>query len=182
MGLRKTTAITTVLGLLVGAGAAAGTAAALWPDDPAPPPVPGMVEGDLAIRAAPGQSGPVQISVLTLRCGMSFITGTHAEYFSEHGQICRIGVEVRNNQTTSINVDSTRQLLVLPDGSTAAPDNITMLIRRQIALQPVGAHNAAVLEYWYDITAGISPTAIRLQGTADLPQIEVPLPPHNWKP
>lgn len=193
MGLRKVplvTAVTAALGLLVGAGAAAGTAAALWPDSPrarpapttAPPPVLGMVEGDLAVGAAPAQSGPVQITVLTLRCGMSFITGTHAEHFAEQGQICRVGVQIANNQTTSINVDSTRQLLVLPGGATAGPDNQSMLIRRQIGLQPVGAHNIAVLEYWYDIAAGISPTAIRLQGSADLPQIEVPLPPHNWKP
>ncbi|MDI2126257.1 hypothetical protein [Yinghuangia seranimata] len=179
-----------VFGLLLGGGAAAGVAAARWPEHekpkPPPPPaapaVPGMVEGDIAVGAAPQRSGNVELTVLTLRCGMSFITGTHAEHFAEQGQICRVGVQIRNDQTTSVNVDSTTQQLVLANGATAAPDNQSMLIRRQIGLQPVGAHNIVVLEYWYDIAADTQPTAIRLKGTADLPTVEVPLPAHQWKP
>ncbi|MGA4542249.1 hypothetical protein ACPA54_19885 [Uniformispora flossi] len=178
MGLRKTTAITAALGLLVGAGAAAGTAAALWPGA-AKDTVPYVYEGDKVVDSAPVKSAFLEVRVTAYHCGLAYITGTHAEYYA-HGQLCRVGVRLDNQQLVTANIDSRIQKIVLADGTELIPDDIPMQIKRQEQVQQMGARNIVVLSYWFDIPADAVPVAVRIRATPEAPPAEIRLPKATW--
>lgn len=174
----RRTAVAAVLGLLAGAAAAGGTAAALWPDDAKSPP-PYTYPDDAVVDSAPLHSGFLEVRVTAFRCGMTFITGTHAEHVAS-GQICRIGVRLDNQQAVTANIDSRLQVLVLDDGTEVPIDDVSMMVKRQQQVQQMGARNIVVLSYWFDIPADRHPAAIRVRATVELPPAEVPLPRRTW--
>lgn len=175
---RRLLAATAALGLLAGAGTAAGIAAATWPDDKSE--VPYVYEGDAVVDSAPVRSDFLEVRVTAYHCGMAFTTGTHAEYYAR-GQICRIGVRLDNQQLVTANIDSRIQKIVLDDGSEAIPDDVVMQIKRQQQVQQMGARNIVVLSYWFDIPRERRPVAIRVRATAESLPAEVALPAHTWE-
>ncbi|MCF2530441.1 DUF4352 domain-containing protein [Yinghuangia soli] len=165
----------TVLGLLVGAGAAAGTAALLWPDGSNGDPRLHPDKNDLIVHAAPVRSGEIEMEVRTLQCGLEFTTGTHAEAMAR-GQFCAVRVTFHNDQPVTADIDTRRQELVLDDGSVVQTGNEVMQIKRQLRTQSVGGRNVITLDLWYDIPVDRHPKAIRLISEPDLRGHEPPRP------
>jgi hypothetical protein len=175
---RRTLALVAALALLIGAGTAAATAAALWPDT-AKTPVPYVYEGDAVVDSAPARSDFLEARVTAYHCGIAFITGTHAEHNAK-GQICRVGVRLDNQQPVTANIDSRIQTLVLDNGTEVPIDDESMQIKRQQQVQQLGARNIIVLSYWFDIPADRRATAIRIRATPQTPPAEIQLPAHTW--
>lgn len=175
---RRVLVLVAALALLIGAGAAAGVAAALWPGE-ARAPVPYVYEGDAVVDSAPARSDYLEVRITAYHCGMSFITGTHAEHYAK-GQICRVGVRLDNQQPVTAKLDSRIQAVVLDDGTEVRTDDESMQIKRQEQVQDMGARNIIVLSYWFDVPADRRPVAVRIRATPESPPAEIKLPAHTW--
>ena len=132
---------------------------------------------ELVIRESPDPGAAVQdasehatghfkIRLLTARCGIDSIVGTHAEFTPKH-PLCVVRVRVRSDDATYHAFTPGRQQLVLADGTAVPVDPEIMRIRRQEKQVELGAYNTLELDLWFEPEVSARATAIRLFGDSD---------------
>ncbi|WP_424643024.1 hypothetical protein [Embleya sp. AB8] len=176
--IRQWVGIGFVLGLLIGAGLAAGVAALYWPEEDKPLKMT-MREWEIPVKDPAVLSGQTTFTVQGLTCGIEWITGTHAEHFAK-GRLCRVKVSIANNSLATVQIANLEQRLVLPDGTQLGMDLESMEIKRQLRDFTLGASDTLVEDLWFDIPPGSSPAAILLRANPDAPQGRAELPQKDW--
>lgn len=137
-------------------------------------------DGESAVRAPITNSGEIEFKALGLTANQERIAGSHAEVESKNGQYVRIRILLINAGRTNADVPLGKQQLVVTDGKVFAPDEPTMILKRQPLLPSVGAAVRLEFDLWYDIPKGLVPKALRVVGstpytTSDPPAIDIPL-------
>ena len=122
--------------------------------------------GDVPQTASAVRSGHLELEVLTARCGIFVLSGTHA-LLDATGEFCRARIRVRSVDSSSHDFSPYRQMLVLADGREIAPSNAGMAVRRQPERVTLGADDLAELVVIWDIPAGAAVSGLRLIGDAD---------------
>ncbi|MFJ8739120.1 hypothetical protein ACIRL2_07075 [Embleya sp. NPDC127516] len=176
--IRQWISIGFVLGLMLGAAAAAGVAALYWPEQDKPLKMT-MREGEIPVKAPAVLSGPATLTAQGLTCGIEWITGTHAEHFAQ-GRLCRVKVSIANNSLATVQIANLEQRLVLPDGTQLAMDLESMEIKRQLREFTLGASDTLVEDLWFDLPKNVTPTAILLRANPETPQGRAELPQKDW--
>ena len=122
--------------------------------------------GDVPQRAQTVRSGHLALQVLTARCGIFVLSGTHA-LLDATGEFCRTRIRVRSADSSSHAFSPYAQSLVLADGSELAPSNGGMAVRRQPQSVTLGADDLVEVVVIWDIPAGAAVHGVRLVGDAD---------------
>ncbi|MCH0562925.1 MULTISPECIES: DUF4352 domain-containing protein [unclassified Streptomyces] len=122
-------------------------------------------------RASPAASRPVGdghfvFTVLSLRCGLPAVTGTHSEAQPD-GQFCSVRLRVRNADPGFHTYVAARQRLQDADGTRTGPDPFAMAVRRQHETVEVGGHDLIEVEVWYDVPGDARITGVRVSGDRD---------------
>jgi hypothetical protein len=158
-------------GLLLIAVAATGCSAAPAPASSAPSSSATYVEPPRAVRpdeipldGNPVQDGDTTFSLVGLSEHMTTLIGSHVEFQAQKGQFIRIRLVVVNVGRSSVLFDPQRQLLVLADGTTAVPDEPTMLTKRQPGQFDLGAAVRVEFDLYYDVPKDAKPAALRAFG------------------
>lgn len=107
--------------------------------------------------------GDTSFTLIGLTKGIASLVGSHAEWNAK-GQYYRIRLTIANVGRSNVPFDTGRQLLVLSDGSTVAPDDQAMLIKRQPGSFDLGAGVRVEFDLYYDIPKDATPTALRVFG------------------
>ena len=123
--------------------------------------------GDVRQDAPSVRSGHLRIQVLTGRCGVFALSGTHA-LLDASGEFCRARIRVQSADSSSHDFSPYAQLLVLADGQQIAPSNGGMAVRRQPEKVTLGADDLAEVVVIWDIPAGAGVVGVRLVGDADV--------------
>lgn len=146
-------------------------------------------EADPAAVVQPAReyaTGHFQVRVLTVRCGIDSIVGTHAEFTPTH-PLCDIRIRVRSDDATFHTFSPPRQQLLGAAGEVVptAPD--VMQIRRQAQSVQLGARNVVELDLWFEPPTAMRVAALRVFGDSDVdpggssahpaaaPSVDVPL-------
>lgn len=174
--------------LLVAVGCAVVLVACGRPTPPPPPPPatyelpPRPVRPDeRPLPSNPTAEGETVFELIGLTAGIETVLGSHAEWPAK-GAFIRIRLVVDNRGRNTVPFDTARQLLVLADGTTLAPDPQAMLIKRQPGQIDVGANDRLEFDLYYDAPAGATPSALRAFGGptladfADKTGIDIPIP------
>lgn len=178
--IRAWIGIGALAGFLLGASIAATIAALYWPE-PGARVKSTMREAEVSVEATAIRSDGTTIAALGLRCGMEWITGTHAEHWAK-GRLCRVKVSITNNSLVTVPVANMEQRLLLADGSQLGMDLESMEIKRQLRDFTLGASNTVTQDLWFDVPLGATPAAILLRANADSPQGRIELPRRDWTP
>lgn len=123
---------------------------------------------EVPLRGTPVVEGDTSFSLIGLSTGMPSLIGSHAEFESEHGQFVRIRLVVLNVGRSTVLFDTTRQLLLLADGTTAKPNEPAMLVKRQPDHFDLGANVRVEFDLYYDVAKSAKPTGLRAFGGATL--------------
>lgn len=140
----------------------AGPAPSSTPPTYAIPPQPARV-GETILHIPPTQAGDTQFTLLGLTTGIKTMVGSHAE-FSAKGQYVRIRLTITNLGRSSVLFDTSRQALILADGSTKQPDSPAMTTKRQPSTFDLGAAVQVEFDLYYDIPTDAKPTGLRVHG------------------
>jgi hypothetical protein len=122
--------------------------------------------GDVAQSAKAVRSGHLSLQVLTARCGIFVLSGTHA-LLDATGEFCRARIRVRSADSSSHDFSPFAQQLVLGNGQEIAPSNGGMAVRRQPEKVTLGAEDLAEVIVVWDVPRGSAVTGVRLVGDAD---------------
>jgi hypothetical protein len=122
--------------------------------------------GDPKQAASAVRAGHLRIQVLTARCGIFVLSGTHA-LLDADGEFCRARIRVTSADSSSHDFSPYAQLLVLADGREIAPSNGGMAVRRQPDVVTLGADDLAEVVVIWDIPHGAAVTGVRCRGDAD---------------
>jgi hypothetical protein len=124
-------------------------------------------------RSSPSQNpsaeikdGHLAFTVLSLHCGITAVTGTHADA-PPNGQFCEAKLRVRNTDQDYhdyIAADQRLEGIAEPDDH---PDRAAMGVRRQSDKTTLGGSDLIEVELWYDVPVDAKPVGIRIQGDAD---------------
>lgn len=163
----------------------AGCAASTPPPPPAPatyelPPRP-VRPDERALPSNPVDEGETTFELIGLTTGIEAVLGSHAEWPAK-GAFIRIRLVVDNGGRNTVPFDTNRQLLVLADGITLAPDPQAMLIKRQPGQIDIGANDRLEFDLYYDAPVGATATALRAFGGptladfADRTGVDIPVP------
>jgi hypothetical protein len=117
--------------------------------------------------ALPGEEvrdGDTTFSLIGLTTGMKRLVGSHVEFEAQNGQFIRVRVVVVNVGRGGVLFDTARQLLVLTDGTSHAPDQATMTTKRQPGRFDLGAGVRVEFDLYYDVAADAEPAALRAFG------------------
>jgi hypothetical protein len=126
----------------------------------------GTPSGDPRQDAPAVRSGHLLIKVLTARCAIHVLSGTH-DLLDAAGEFCRIRVRVESADSSSHDFSTGAQRLVLADGQELAPSSGGMAVRRQPDTVPLGADDLAEVVVSWDIPAGAAAAGVRLVGDHD---------------
>lgn len=140
-----------------------------------------VIREDAPYKAAvqhskPQATGHLVIQALAARCGITSITGTHAEYTPQR-PLCQVRIRVSFNDADYHGFDPFAQRLVLSGGAELAPASDIMNIKRQPRALSLGGHSALELDLWFEPPTGAKATAVRVVGDHDVDQSVVPLGP-----
>lgn len=139
--------------------------------------------GEVALPSAAHASGHFSVRLLLGRCGITFLTGTHAE-FEPKNPLCRIRERVASDDAAFHSFDTSRQRLVLSDGTTVAPSVDAMQIKRQPDAVTVGGHDVVELDVYFEPPPGGQVESLRFYGDTDTgksvtppgpPSVDLPL-------
>lgn len=122
--------------------------------------------GDVAQSPAERVTGHFAVRLLDARCGITYLTGTHAE-FDPRNPLCRIRERVRSLDATYHSFGTSRQQLVLENGATVTPSIDAMNIKRQPDAVDVGARDVLELDVYFEPPPGIRPDGVRIYGDTD---------------
>ncbi|MDQ1699878.1 MAG: hypothetical protein QOG34_1741 [Frankiaceae bacterium] len=138
---------------------------------------------EVAQPAAEQVSGHFSVRLLAGRCGITFLTGTHAE-FEPKNPLCRIHERIESRDASYHSFRTSRQRLVLRDGTEVAPSIDAMQIKRQPDAVAVGGRDVVELDVYFEPPPGTVPAALRFYGDTDTgksvappgpPSIDLPL-------
>jgi hypothetical protein len=110
------------------------------------------------------QAGDTTFLLLGITTGIHSMVGSHAEFSPQHGQFIRLRLVITNVGRSNVLFDTTRQTLLLNDGSTAQPDSQAMTIKRQPDQFNLGAGVQLEFDLYYDVTTNVKPTGLRVHG------------------
>ena len=122
--------------------------------------------GDVRQTTPAVRTGHLQVQVLTARCGIFALTGTHA-FLDANGEFCRARLRVTSADSSSHDFSPYNQTLVLGDGRQVEPSNGGMAVRRQPEKVTLGADDLAEVVVVWDIPHGAAVTGVRVRGDAD---------------
>jgi hypothetical protein len=122
--------------------------------------------GDVPQTPQTVRSGHLMLEVLTARCGIFVLSGTHA-LLDATGEFCRARIRVQSADSSSHDFSPYAQSLVLSDGHEVAPSSGGMAVRRQPDTVTLGADDLAEVIVVWDVPAGSAVTGVRLIGDAD---------------
>ena len=158
-GIRLTALCTALCAALATAGCGGGKSSS--PPKPSP------------TRSSPGQGpsaeirdGHLAFTVLSLACGITAVTGTHADA-PPNGQFCEAKLRVRNTDQDYHDYIAKNQRLEGVADPADRPDGAAMGVRRQSDTMTLGGSDLIEVELWYDVPVGAKPTGLRIQGDAD---------------
>lgn len=171
---RRGVVLALVAGLAIGAGTAAGVAAALWPQGRR------ASTGSVLVEAPAVRTGPFVVQGQELRCGLAEIVGTHAEYFSKQGQFCRVRVRISVDDRAEDTWDSQLQQVASADGAETGISMDAMHVKRQPLQFSLGGHATIEIDLWFDLPRTAQPTKLLVRAAAADPPAAVPLPHHTW--
>ncbi|WP_146075265.1 DUF4352 domain-containing protein [Streptomyces sp. Ru71] len=112
------------------------------------------------------RDGHLVFTVLSLRCGLTAVAGTHSEAQPD-GQYCTARLRVRNADPAFHTYVAAQQRLVSADGARATPDSFAMAVRRQHERVEIGGHDLIEIEIWYDVPKRARVTGMRVSGDRD---------------
>ncbi|MHC5905516.1 hypothetical protein ACVNF4_16685 [Streptomyces sp. S6] len=118
----------------------------------------------------PHQDGHLVFTVLSLRCGIPGVTGTHSDA-APSGQFCSARLRVDNPSADFHTYAVRDQRLEGVTGRAARPDSFAMAVRRQHDSISIGGHSLVEVELWYDVPLNAKVTGLRVTGDRD---------PANW--
>jgi hypothetical protein len=139
--------------------------------------------GEVMLPPAAHLSGHFSVQVLLGRCGITYLTGTHAE-FEPQDPLCRIHERVESRDASYHSFSTSRQRLVLRDGTAVAPSIDAMNIKRQPDVVSVGGHDIVELDVYFEPPPGGGVEALRFFGDTDTgksvappgpPSVDLPL-------
>lgn len=122
---------------------------------------------EVALRGRAVVDGDTSFSLIGLTANLKTLVGSHVE-FEAKGEFFRVRLVVVNVGRSSVLFDTGRQLLVLADGDTQAPDRPTMMTKRQPDEFDLGAGVRVEFDLYYDVPVDAEPTALRAFGGATL--------------
>ncbi|MPZ84343.1 MAG: hypothetical protein GEV28_29695 [Actinophytocola sp.] len=122
---------------------------------------------EVALNGRAVVDGDTSFSLIGLSAHMKTLVGSHVE-FEAKGEFARIRLVVVNVGRSGVLFDTGRQLLVLADGSTRAPDRPTMMVKRQPDKFDLGAAVRVEFDLYYDVPENAEPAALRAFGGATL--------------
>lgn len=114
----------------------------------------------------PHKDGHLTFTLLTLRCGITGVTGSHADAPPE-GQFCAARLRVENNDPNYHTYESARQRIAGVTGDRSRPDSFAMAVRRQSEKVRLGGHTLMEVELWYDVPKGAKVTGLKVSGDND---------------
>lgn len=139
--------------------------------------------GDVVLPSAVHVSGHFGVQLLLGRCGITYLTGTHAE-FEPNNPLCRIHERVQSRDAAYHSFSTSRQRLVLRDGTTVAPSIDAMQIKRQPDAVTVGGRDVVELDVYFEPPPNAVIEALRFFGDTDTgksvtppgpPSVDLPL-------
>jgi hypothetical protein len=122
--------------------------------------------GEVVLPNVEHVTGHFAVRLLIGRCGITFLTGTHAE-FEPKNPLCRIRERVQSQDASYHSFSTSRQQLVLRDGTTVAPSLDAMRIKRQPDAVSVGGHDVVELDVYFEPPPGHGLQALRFYGDTD---------------
>ncbi|MEU6373492.1 hypothetical protein [Streptomyces sp. NPDC046909] len=114
----------------------------------------------------PHKDGHLTFTVLSLRCGITGVTGSHADA-PPQGQFCSVRLRVENKDPNYHVYETERQHLAGVTGDRARPDSFAMAVRRQSEKVKMGGHTLMEVELWYDVPKNAEITGLRVSGDND---------------
>jgi hypothetical protein len=161
-------------GLAIGAGTAAGIAAALWPQSRQPS------LGSIPVNAPAAKTGPFLVQARELRCGLGEIVGTHAEFYPKQGQFCRVRVAITVEDADEDPWDSQLQQVATTYGGNQGTSSDAMHVKRQPLQFWLGGYATIEMDLWFDLPKNAQPTELLLRTAATDSPAAIPLPSHTW--
>lgn len=116
------------------------------------------------LRGAQTKDGDTSFTLIGLTTGEDTLVGSHIEFEAKNGQFIRVRLEITNVGRSTVTFDAYRQLLVLTDDSTVAPDDSTMQTKRQPRSIDLGAAVRVEFDLYYDVAPDAKPKALRAFG------------------
>jgi hypothetical protein len=132
----------------------------------------------VVLPAAEHVSGHFSVRLVLGRCGITFLTGTHAE-FEPQNPLCRIHERVASRDASYHSFSTSEQRLVLRDGTTVAPSIDAMQIKRQPDVVTVGGHDVVELDVYFEPSPGRAVDALRFYGDTDTGKSVAPPGPRS---
>ncbi|MEX3100596.1 MULTISPECIES: hypothetical protein [unclassified Streptomyces] len=114
----------------------------------------------------PHQDGHLVFTVLSLRCGIPGVTGSHSDALPD-GQFCSARLRVDNPSADFHTYAVKDQRLEGVTGRAARPDSFAMAVRRQHESIALGGHSLVEVELWYDVPRDAKVTGLRVTGDRD---------------
>lgn len=152
--LRTATAATAVTAALTACTGPSGSPGPHVSPSPSQPP------------SSPRQDGHLVFTLLTLRCGLAAVTGTHSEAEAD-GQFCAARLRISNPDAEFHTFTGMDQQLEGVSGRRGRPDSFAMAVRRQHDSVEIGGHDLIEVELWYDVPRGAHVTGLRVRGDRD---------------
>ncbi|MBP5938015.1 hypothetical protein [Streptomyces acidiscabies] len=118
------------------------------------------------LPSRPHQDGHLVFTVLSLRCGILGVTGTHSDAMPD-GQFCAARLRVDNPSGDFHPYAVKDQRLEGATGRAARPDSFAMAVRRQHESISIGGHSLVEVELWYDVPRDAKITGLRVTGDRD---------------
>jgi len=138
---------------------------------------------EVALPSDTHTSGHFAVRLLLGRCGITFLTGTHAE-FEPKNPLCRIRERVESTDAAYHDFSTSKQRLVSADGTAVAPSIDAMQIKRQPDAVTVGGHDVVEIDVYFEVPPAQQPRVLRFYGDTDTgksvappgpPSIDLPL-------
>ncbi|MBV9098517.1 MAG: hypothetical protein JO079_10710 [Frankiaceae bacterium] len=121
---------------------------------------------EVALPSAPHTAGHFNVQTLLGRCGITYLTGTHAE-FEPQNPLCRVHERVTSRDASYHSFSTARQRLILADGTQVAPSIDAMQIKRQPDVVTVGGRDVIELDVYFEPPPGSPPKTLRFYGDSD---------------
>jgi hypothetical protein len=156
---RTLTAVTAALAAIAGCSSAPKGAPAVTVRETLGP-------SEVALPSAAHVSGHFSVRLLLGRCGITYFTGTHAE-FEPQNPLCRVHERVTSTDASYHSFSTSRQRLILRDGTQVAPSIDAMQIKRQPDSVTVGGRDVVELDVYFEPPPGSAPQTLRFYGDTD---------------
>ncbi|MFJ8108901.1 hypothetical protein [Streptomyces sp. NPDC096132] len=114
----------------------------------------------------PHKDGHLTFTLLSLRCGLNAVSGSHSEAQPE-GRFCWARLRVDNKDPEFHTYVAKRQRLAGVSGRPGQPDSFAMAVRRQHDTVEIGGHDLIEVELWYDVPRDAKVTGLRVSGDRD---------------